>query len=110
MTLSQAIGSADSTSNSRAGVVPPETASRAVPRRSMAAESSPAMRLASVEEVCFAYSNEDGAPYGLSTAAIYADLARPFAEQTMRIRHLPVRADEGTNLYAAWQRRQAGGA
>ncbi|WP_449254589.1 nucleoside deaminase [Bosea sp. (in: a-proteobacteria)] len=69
-----------------------------------------AMRLASVEEVCFAYSNEDGAPYGLSTAAIYADLARPFAEQTMRIRHLPVRADEGTNLYAAWQRRQAGGA
>src|SRR3546814_10797274 len=39
--------------------------------------------------VTYAYSNEDGAPYGLSTAAIYADLAKPFAEQAMHIRHVP---------------------
>lgn len=67
-----------------------------------------AMRLAGIGEVCYAYSNEDGAPYGLSTAAIYADLAKPFAQQSMRIRHVPVRPQTDLNLYAEWQRRQAG--
>lgn len=65
-----------------------------------------AMRLAGVGEVYYAYSNDDGAPYGLSTAAIYADLAKPFAEQTMTIRHLPVRPDSVPDLYAEWARRQ----
>ena len=45
-----------------------------------------AMRLAGVGRVAYAYSNDDGAPYGLSTAAIYEDLAKPFAEQSMTIR------------------------
>jgi guanine deaminase len=67
-----------------------------------------AMRLAGVGEVVYAYSNEDGAPYGLSTAAIYAELARPFAEQSMRIRHLRVRPDPALDPYAAWVKRQAG--
>ena len=49
-----------------------------------------AMRLAGIREVAYAYSNDDGAPYGLSTAAVYADLAKPFEEQSMRIRHVPV--------------------
>jgi tRNA(Arg) A34 adenosine deaminase TadA len=44
-----------------------------------------AMRLAGVTQVAYAYSNDDGEPFGLSTAAIYADLARPFAEQSMNI-------------------------
>lgn len=66
-----------------------------------------AMRLAGVTEVAYAYSNEDGAPYGLSTAAIYADLARPFAEQTMTIRHVPAAAEAEPGLYADWRRRQA---
>src|SRR5690606_28652155 len=48
-----------------------------------------AMRLAGIAAVTYAYSNEDGAPYGLSTAPIYDDLAKPFAEQAMDIRHLP---------------------
>ena len=61
-----------------------------------------AMRLAGIAEVCFAYSNEDAEPYGLSTAALYADLAKPFAEQAMSIRHVPVPAS-GTPLYARWQ-------
>ncbi len=44
-----------------------------------------AMRLAGIKTVNYAYSNEDGAPFGLSTAEIYADLVKPFAEQSMKI-------------------------
>jgi guanine deaminase len=66
-----------------------------------------AMRLAGVGEVHYAYSNDDGAPYGLSTAAIYADLAKPFSEQSMTIRYEPVRLQSGLDLYEAWQRKQA---
>lgn len=66
-----------------------------------------AMRLAGIGEVYYAYSNDDGAPYGLSTAAIYADLAKPFAEQSMTIRYEPVRLESGPDLYEAWRQRQA---
>jgi len=62
-----------------------------------------AARMAGIGEVVFAYSNEAGEPFGLSTAAVYADLARPFAEQSMRIRHAPL-GDE-PDLYAEWRRR-----
>ncbi|HEV7314008.1 nucleoside deaminase [Sphingopyxis sp.] len=65
-----------------------------------------AMRLAGIEAVTYAYSNEDGEPHGLSTAAIYADLAKPFAEQAMNIRHLPVRLEGKPDLYAGWRQRQ----
>ncbi|AZG15962.1 MULTISPECIES: nucleoside deaminase [Cupriavidus] len=65
-----------------------------------------AMRLAGVTEVAYAYSNDDGEPFGLSTAAIYADLARPFAEQSMTIQYLPVRQQGEPDLYEAWQQRQ----
>lgn len=66
-----------------------------------------AMRMAGIGEVAYAYSNEDGAPYGLSTAAIYADLAKPFSEQSMKIRHEPVRPESGPDLYATWRTMQA---
>jgi tRNA(Arg) A34 adenosine deaminase TadA len=62
-----------------------------------------AMRLAGVAAVTYAYSNENGAPHGLSTAAIYDDLAKPFAEQSMTIRHLPVRLPGRPDLYADWR-------
>ncbi|MBO9697705.1 MAG: nucleoside deaminase [Sphingopyxis sp.] len=65
-----------------------------------------AMRLSGIGAVTYAYSNEDGAPYGLSTAAVYEDLARPFAEQAMDIRHLPVRLDDRPDLYADWRQHQ----
>lgn len=65
-----------------------------------------AMRLAGIQAVTYAYSNEDGAPYGLSTAAIYEDLAKPFSEQAMAIRHLSVRLDGKPDLYADWRQRQ----
>jgi tRNA(Arg) A34 adenosine deaminase TadA len=65
-----------------------------------------AMRLAGVEKVFYAYSNDDGAPFGLSTAAIYEDLARPFTAQSMTIRHVPVRPESQADLYAAWAEAQ----
>ena len=61
-----------------------------------------AMRLAGVERVFYAYSNDDGAPFGLSTAAIYEDLARPFSEQSMTIAYVPVRSESKADLYAEW--------
>ena len=68
-----------------------------------------AMRLAGIQEVAYAYSNEDGEPFGLSTAAVYADLAKPFDQQSMRIRHVPVRLDARPDLYADWKDRQRTG-
>ena len=65
-----------------------------------------AMRLAGVGEIYYAYSNDDGEPYGLSTAAISSDLAKPFAEQTMKIHYVPVRLDSGMDLYAMWKAKQ----
>lgn len=65
-----------------------------------------AMRMSGIGEVVYAYSNEDGAPYGLSTAAIYTELAKPFAEQSMKIRYQPVRLELRPDLYVDWKRRQ----
>ncbi|MFP6562338.1 nucleoside deaminase [Paraburkholderia sp. B3] len=65
-----------------------------------------AMRMAGIGEVVYAYSNDDAAPYGLSTAAVYAELAKPFAEQSMKIRYEPVRPASRADLYAAWKARQ----
>ncbi len=59
-----------------------------------------AMRLAGIGSVFYACSNDDAAPFGLSTAAIYEDLAKPFAEQSMTIRHVPVQPQGA--LYAEW--------
>lgn len=61
-----------------------------------------AMRLSGVTRVAYAYSNDDGAPFGLSTAAIYEDLAKPFAEQSMKISYVPVRPEGGADLYEQW--------
>lgn len=64
-----------------------------------------AMRMAGINEVYFAYSNEDAAPFGLSTEAVYAELAKPLAEQSMTFRHVPIHAESGEALYAQWKRR-----
>jgi tRNA(Arg) A34 adenosine deaminase TadA len=65
-----------------------------------------AMRLSGVERVYYAHSNDDGAPFGLSTAAIYDDLAKPPAEQSMTIRYVPVRQTDLPDLYAQWAQTQ----
>lgn len=66
-----------------------------------------AMRLAGIREVTYAYSNDDAAPYGLSTATVFADLAKPFSEQSMKISYLPARLESAPDLYAEWVRKQS---
>lgn len=62
-----------------------------------------AMRMSGVKAAMFAYSNEQAEPFGLSTAAIAAELAKPFAQQQgFAITHRP-RADDGEHLYQVWQ-------
>ncbi|GEO13684.1 nucleoside deaminase [Microvirga aerophila] len=61
-----------------------------------------AVYLAGIREVTHAYSNQDGEPYGLSTAAIYAELAKPLTEQSVRIAYVPVRPEED-DLYDLWR-------
>jgi tRNA(Arg) A34 adenosine deaminase TadA len=61
-----------------------------------------AMRTAGVARVLYAYSNDDGAPVGLTSAAAYEDLAKPFSEQSMTIRYAPVRPEGKMDLYAEW--------
>lgn len=62
-----------------------------------------AMYLAGVERVYYAYSNEDGEPYGLSAARGYAEIARPMAEREMKLISAPVRGT-GEDLYEAWKK------
>ena len=65
-----------------------------------------AMRMAGITRVRYAYSNEDAESFGLSTAAIYADLAKPIAEQSMDIRLEPISPEP--TLYRAWKDAQQG--
>lgn len=65
-----------------------------------------AMRMAGVQQVRYALTNDDGAPFGLSTAAVYEDLSKPLSEQSMDIQHLPVPADGHSGLYEQWQRQR----
>lgn len=66
-----------------------------------------AMRMTGIQDVTYAYSNEDGEPFGLSTAQVYADLAKPRAEQSMKVHHMPTRLDDGrADLYSYWKRQQ----
>ena len=64
-----------------------------------------AMYLTGIREVTYAYSNEDGEPYGLSSAAIYAELAKPLDQQSLKATYSPVRPDQGRDPYELWQER-----
>lgn len=61
-----------------------------------------AMHMIGISQVYYAYSNDDAEPYGLSTARIYAQMAKPLSEQSIEIEYVPTRAD-GENPYEAWQ-------
>ncbi|HJU23163.1 MAG TPA: nucleoside deaminase [Casimicrobiaceae bacterium] len=64
-----------------------------------------AMHMTGIAEVYYAYSNEDGEKYGLSTARIYAEMAKPLSLQSIRIEHVPVR-DGLEHPFDCWQRMQ----
>jgi len=59
-----------------------------------------AMHLCGIERAWFAYDNDEGAPYGLSTAAVYAQMARPPQQQSVALRPLKPAGEDG--LYALW--------
>ena len=60
-----------------------------------------AMYLSGVERVVFAASNEQGEVFGLSTAALYAQLALPLNKQKLPVQQLPQLAM--TEIYRQWQ-------
>ncbi|MGH8054275.1 MAG: nucleoside deaminase [Stenotrophomonas sp.] len=60
-----------------------------------------AMYLCGIEQAWFAYSNEDGAPFGLSTGAVYARLAEGPAASSSGLRQLRPAGEAG--LYAEWK-------
>ena len=64
-----------------------------------------AMHLCGIHRAWFAYSNDEGEPYGLSTADVYAQMARPPLQQEVALRPLKPRDEEG--LYAQWQAKQS---
>jgi len=59
-----------------------------------------AMHLCGVTRAFYAYSNEDGEPFGLSTASVYAQMALPPARQALAVEALRPQGEEG--LYEAW--------
>ena len=64
-----------------------------------------AMHMTGVRRVRFCYSNDDGEPFGLSTAGVYAQMALPLDAQAIDIAHHPLPTSE-PSLYAAWKARQ----
>lgn len=61
-----------------------------------------AMHLTGIREVAFAYSSQDAEPFGLSRADVYAEMAKPLAEQSLKADYRPVRP-EGDDLYELWR-------
>ena len=59
-----------------------------------------AMHLCGVTRAYYAYSNEDGEPFGLSTAVVYAQMAMPPARQSLAVQ--PLRPEGEGGLYEAW--------
>lgn len=62
-----------------------------------------AMYLAGIKAVYYAYSNQDGEAFGLSSAMLYSELAKPFTQQSMQIFHLPVQPETPPHLYVYWK-------
>ena len=67
-----------------------------------------AMRMAGVKKIRFAYSNEQAEPFGLSTAKIAVELARPLSAQTgISFEHSPPENDP--KLYQVWESKKKTG-
>ncbi len=63
-----------------------------------------AMHLCAVSHALYAYSNEEGAPFGLSSSGIYAQMALSIDAQSLSLRQLRPVGEE--DLYTDWQVRQ----
>jgi guanine deaminase len=67
-----------------------------------------AMRLAGITDIVYAYSNEDGTPYGLTSTPLYAELKKPFADQQMSFAYRPVRPEGEEDIYELWRKMEEG--
>ncbi len=63
-----------------------------------------AMHLCGIQAAFFAYSNEEGEAYGLSSAPIYAQMARAPEDQSVTLR--PLRPANEQGLYDEWKQKQ----
>lgn len=63
-----------------------------------------AMYMSGIREACYAYSNGDGEPYGLTSAEVYAEIARPENARSFRMTYLPVRPEGEADLYELWRK------
>jgi guanine deaminase len=63
-----------------------------------------AMHMTGVKAAFFAYSNEDGEDFGLSTARVYAEMAREPQTQSLPLR--PLRPQGEAGLYEEWAGRR----
>ena len=66
-----------------------------------------AMHMTGVAAVRVCYSNDEAEAFGLSTAPVYAQMAKPLDAQAIDIRQQAVPRD-GPSLYAVWKSRQDG--
>ncbi|PJI50533.1 MAG: tRNA-specific adenosine deaminase [Pseudomonas sp.] len=64
-----------------------------------------AMHLCGVEGAYFAYSNDDGEPFGLSTATVYQQMTQPPQWQAVSLRAL--RPGDENGLYEYWQEQRS---
>lgn len=64
-----------------------------------------AMHLCGVSGAVYGAANEVGERFGLSTAAVYQQLALPLDKQTLNVQHLPQPAM--AEIYGDWQARHA---
>lgn len=65
-----------------------------------------AIHMTGIQEVYYAYSNEDAEKYGMSTARIYAEMAKPVSQQSIRVEHVPPPGN-GESPFDCWQRTKA---
>ena len=63
-----------------------------------------AMHLTGVKAAFFAYSNADGEEFGLSTAKVYAEMAREPQAQSIPLQ--PLRPADEAGLYEDWSRKR----
>lgn len=68
-----------------------------------------AMRMAGITRIVYGYSNENGAPYGFSTAEVAAELSQPLERQNWAsIVWLPPEDADQPQIYRSWAERKAG--
>ncbi|MGF6393473.1 guanine deaminase [Pseudomonas plecoglossicida] len=64
-----------------------------------------AMHLCGIARAWFAYDNDESEPYGLSTAVVYAQMARAPQQQSLPLRPLKPAGEAG--LYQQWKQANA---